>query len=49
MTKICQVNSILHFGALPFRRAIQWITANKNKNILIHYQDNALMYPRTKN
>ena len=36
-------------GRNLFRRALKWITVNKKKNILIHYQDNELMYVSTKN
>ena len=37
------------WGATRFKRALKCITLNKMKNILVHYEDNALVIVSTKN
>ena len=37
------------WGVTLFKRALKSITLNKMKNILVHYEDNALVIVSTKN
>ena len=36
-------------GVTLFKRALKFITLNKMKNIMVHYEDNALVLTSTKN
>ena len=36
------------WGVILFKRALKRITLNKIKNILVHYEDNALVIVSTK-
>ena len=37
------------WGVALFKRALKCITLNKMKKSLVHYEDNALVFPSTKN
>ena len=37
------------WGVTRFKRALKCISLNKMKNILVHYEDNALVIVSTKN
>ena len=37
------------WGVTVFKRALKCITLNKMNKILVHYEDNALVFDRTKN
>ena len=39
----------IFWGATFFKRALKCITLNKMKNILVHYEDNVLVFANTKN
>ena len=37
------------WGVTLFKRALKCITLNQMKKSLVHYEDNALVFPSTKN
>ena len=42
-------SDITFWGVTFFKRALKCITLNKMENILVHYEDNALVIVSTKN